>query len=306
MAGNRIDRRLFLQRSAAIAGAAVLSRFTGIGAGQSGSVRLTATDQVPLGKTGVRISRLGFGTGTNSGREQVSIGRDAFDKLIRYAYDRGITYIDTAQTYRTFEWIAQAIKGIPREKLFILSKIPGLPEDVLSVIDRHRKVFDTDYVDCILIHCMMEPNWTEKWKPVMDGFDKAVEKKWIRLKGVSCHTLPALKAAVESPWPQVHLVRVNPQGLYTDGPSENWGRPTRNDIAPVIEQIKIMHEKGRGVIGMKLIGNGTFTDPEDRERAIRFAMACSQIDAVVIGFKSTAEVDEAIERINNALAQSRV
>lgn len=306
MAGNHIDRRKFLQRSAALAGAAVLSRFAGIGAGQTNSIRLTATDQVQLGKTGIKISRLGFGTGTNSGREQISIGRDAFDRLIRYAYDKGITYIDTAQTYMTFEWIAQAIKGIPREKLFIMSKIPGLPGDVLSVIDNHRKVFDTDYVDCILIHCMMEPDWTEKWKPVMDGFDKAVDKKWIRLKGVSCHTLPALKAAVESPWPQVHLVRVNPQGLYTDGQWENWGRPTKNQIAPVIEQIKIMHEKGRGVIGMKLIGNGTFTDPGDREKAIRFAMACSQIDAVVIGFKSTAEVDEAIERMNNALVQLRV
>jgi len=298
-----IDRRCFLQGSAAVAGTVLLSRLTPLANAVQTPARPTATDQVPLGKTGIKISRLGIGTGTNSGRVQTDIGREAFDRLIRYAYDKGITYIDTAQSYRTFEWIAQAIKGLPRERLFIQSKVPGTPEDVLSVIDRHRKVLDTDYIDSLLIHCMMDANWTERWKPVMDAFDQAIEKKWIKLKGVSCHTLPALKAAVESPWPQVHLVRVNPQGLYTDGQQEIWARPTVNDIGPVIEQIKIMHKKGRGVIGMKLIGNGRFTDPADREKAIRFAMACKEIDAVVIGFKSIEEVDEAIERMNKALIE---
>ena len=56
----------------------------------------------------------------------------------------------------------------------------------------------------------------------MDGFDKAKEKKWIRAKGVSCHSLPALRAAVASDWTEVHLVRVNPQGTYTDGEVADW------------------------------------------------------------------------------------
>ncbi|MDH7599828.1 MAG: aldo/keto reductase [Sedimentisphaerales bacterium] len=298
--GRLIDRRQFIKHSAAVAGSIALARLS---KAQQAPPRPTATDKVPLGKTGLKISRLGIGTGTNSGRIQVEIGREAFDRLIRYAYDKGITYIDTAQSYRTFEWIGRSIKRLPRERLFILSKIPGMPEDVLSVVDRHRKTFDTDYVDCMLIHCMMEPDWTEKFKAVMEGFDKALEKGWIKAKGVSCHTLGALKAAVESPWPQVHLVRVNPQGYYTDGQWENWARPTKNDISPVMEQIKLMHQKGRGVIGMKLIGNGTFTDPEDRQKAIRFAMACKEINAVVIGFKDEKEIDEAIDRINKALAE---
>ena len=175
--------------------------------------------------------------------------------------------------------------------------------DVLGVIDRHRKTFDTDYVDSMLVHCMTRENWTDDWKRVMEAFDEAQEKKWIRAKGVSCHTLPALKVATGSPWTQVHLVRVNPQGKFTDGQSADWGGHASHDIAPVIDEIKTMHEKGRGVIGMKIIGNGTFTSAADREKSVRFAMSHKEIDAVVIGFKSKQEIDEAIERMNRALAE---
>ena len=261
----------------------------------------TATDQVPLGKTGLKLSRLGLGAGSNSGHVQRDLGQPAFNALIRYAYDRGITFIDCAQSYATFEWIAGAIKGLPREKLFLQSKVSGQPQDVLKAIDHHRLVFKTDYVDSLLIHCMVKDGWTDPWKRMMDAFEEAKSKQWIRAKGVSCHSLPALRTAVASDWPEVHLVRVNPQAKHIDGPEEHWNKPG-NDIAPVVEQLKAMHAKGRGVIGMKLVGDGDFKNPADREKAARFAMARPEISAVVIGFKSANEIDEAIERIDRALA----
>ena len=301
---NGLNRRQFLKTSTALAGTALLSRWalgeTGATAGPS--VARTATDQVTLGKTGIKLSRLGFGTGSNNGYIQTAEGKDAFIDLIHYAYDRGITYIDTAQAYQTFDLIADAIKGLPREKLFIQSKVDGRPEDVLGVIDHHRKTFNTDYVDSLLVHCMTRGQWTDDWKHVMDAFDQAKERKWIRAKGVSCHTLPALRSAVASDWTEVHLVRVNPQGSYTDAERNGWS-DQRNDINPVMEQIKTMHAKGRGVIGMKICGNGTFTDPADREKSIRFAMSCREIDAVVVGFKNRQEIDDAIERVNRALKE---
>jgi len=300
-----LNRREFLKTSTALAGAALLSPWAlDESAAASNPVPArTATDQVTLGKTGIKLSRLGFGTGSDNGYIQTAQGKEAFVNLIHYAYDRGITYIDTAQAYQTFNLIADAIKGLPREKLFIQSKVDGQPEDVLAVVDHHRKTFNTDYVDSLLIHCMTRGQWTDEWKRVMDGFNEARERKWIRAKGVSCHSLPALRAAVTSDWTEVHLVRVNPQGSYTDGDSGYWGS-RRHDIAPVMQEIKTMRAKGRGVIGMKICGNGTFTDPADREKSIRFAMGCRDIDAVVIGFKSRAEIDEAIERINRALKEA--
>ena len=298
MKSNRISRRQFLEQSAVAAGALALTP----GALAATPVRRTATDQVTLGATGLKLSRLGMGTGSNNGVVQTGLGHESFNRLVHYAYDQGITFFDTSQTYRTFTWMGDAIKGLPREKIFLQSKVPGRPEQILDVIDNHRKVFNTDYVDSMLIHCMVKDQWTDDWKRIMDGFDAAKEKKWIMSKGTSCHSLPALRSAVASEWTEVHLVRVNPQGKHVDGMEQEVWSLSDHDINPVVAELKNMHAKNRGVIGMKICGNGEFVNPEDREKSIRFAMSRPELNAVAIGFKSPAEIDEAIKRINNALA----
>jgi 1-deoxyxylulose-5-phosphate synthase len=300
---KRFNRRAFLKGSLTATGAVVLGSAPCFAEQATGVRKRTAVDQVVLGKTGIKISRLGMGTGSNSGQVQHDLGREGFNSLVRHAYDQGITYFDCAQSYRTFDWMAGAIKGLPREKLFILSKLPGQPEDVLQAIDRHRKVFDTDYIDSLLIHCMIRDGWTDQFKRIMEGFDAAKEKGWIRSKGVSCHSLPALRTAAAASWTEVHLVRINPQGRRIDGEEESVWNDNINDASPVVTQIKAINAKGRGVIGMKIMGNGEFTSAEDREKSIRHAMSLREIDSVVIGFKNRAEIDEAIQRMNRALAE---
>jgi predicted aldo/keto reductase-like oxidoreductase len=300
-----INRRQFIRTSTvAAAGTALLSTWSVPSLFAATTAKRTATDQVTLGNTGIKLSRLGIGTGVNSGHDQVGAGKDAFIKMIHHAYDQGITYLDCAERYETFPWMGDAIKGLPREKLFIQSKVPGQPTDVLAAIDHHRKTFNTDYIDSLLIHCMTKDGWTDEWKRVMDGFAEAKEKKWIRAKGVSCHTIGALRNAVDSDWTEVHLVRVNPQGKYMDGVKSAWGPDASTDVNAVIEQIKSMHAKGHGVIGMKIFGNGDFKNPDDREKSIRFAMSQPEINAVVIGFTKPDQIDEAISRMNRILAES--
>jgi hypothetical protein len=197
------------------------------------------------------------------------------------------------------------MKGLPREKIFLQSKIMGVPGDALGTIDYHRKVYNTDYIDSLLVHCMISPDWTDEWKRAMDGFNEAKERKWIRAKGVSCHSLPALRTAGASDFNEVHLVRVNPQGRRLDSEAQEvWpdGDPT-HDVTPVMAEIKKLHAKGRGVIGMKIIGDGAFVNPADRDKSIRFAMACKDIDAIVIGFTKKEHIDDAIERMNRALKE---
>lgn len=294
------SRRQFLQRSVVLAGAAFAAPQL-----LAAAPKRTAADQVFLGQTGVKISRLGIGTGSASGQVQRRLGQEGFTKLIRHGYDQGLTYIDTADAYGTHRYVAAAIKGLPREKLFIQTKMPWHGSGAskpLEVLDRYRKELNTDYVDSLLIHCTTESSWPDDLKRMMDAFAEAQAKKLIRLKGVSCHGLPALQAATSVDWVNIHLARINPQGRHVDGKSGEWGEP--GDVPSALRELKAMHAKGRGVIGMKLIGNGDFQNPADRERAIRYAMSCDCVDAVVIGFGSIAEMDEAIERINRALADA--
>jgi predicted aldo/keto reductase-like oxidoreductase len=201
--------------------------------------------------------------------------------------------------------IREAIKGIPRETLFIQSKLPLRQETLANptaTIDRYRKELGVDYIDSLLIHCATKGSWVEDQKALMAAFDEAQAKGWIKAKGCSCHGLAALRSATTNDWLEVQLARINPQGHHVDGDHPTDPHFPQGKYDEAMKEIKAMHAKGRGIIAMKLCGNGDFTKPEDREKAIRHAVNCGFVDAMVIGFKSPAEIDEALERINKALA----
>jgi predicted aldo/keto reductase-like oxidoreductase len=303
--GEPISRRSFLRSSAAVATtvAAASHGFNAIAA----PATYSAVDLVPFGKNGLQICRLGIGTGTDSGRVQRELGQDQFTRLIRYAYDQGVTYIDAADSYKTHEMIREAIKGLPRETLFIQTKMPwSNPENVSNpreTIDRYRRELGIDYIDSLLIHCTTTGDWPGKLQSMMDGFSQAEDEGIIRTKGVSCHGIQPLVQATRLDWVETHLVRVNPQGRWVDSNEGPWA--AEGNVDAVMPEIRQMHAAGRGVIGMKIIGNGDFTNPQEREKSFRFAMSCGSIDSIVVGFKNIAEVDEAIERMNAALRETR-
>jgi aryl-alcohol dehydrogenase-like predicted oxidoreductase len=312
MKKNPITRRDFLKETAATAGAALIS--SGINGFPGQKITKKASDQVTLGNTGIKLSRLGIGTGTISGTVQRGLGHEKFNDVIRYAYERGITYIDTGESYQTHPWVREAIKGLPREKLYIQSKMIhmggfgmrggfGKEDPALERLDRFRKELDVDYIDTVLIHCQMDPNWDEHAKSLIDGLEEAKAKKIIRAHGVSCHSLPALKKAAAMNWVNVNLVRINPQGVDIDTPQlAVYDDSNESHVPAVVEQLGIMRKNGHGIIGMKLIAQGKFTSIEDRKKSLTWVMQNNLTDAVVIGMKSREEIDEAIMHINNALA----
>jgi 1-deoxyxylulose-5-phosphate synthase len=307
MSDSLITRRDFLKEATVSAGVAlVASRAPGF----SAEKERKASDQVTLGKTGIKLSRLGFGCGTNSGNMQRELGHGKFNELIRYAYDQGITYFDTADSYGTHTWVAEAIKDIPREKLYIQSKIMPMggfggfgddSENALHILNRFRKELNMDYIDTVLLHCQISPDWDEQTKRLRDGLEEAKQKKIIRAHGVSCHSLAATMKAASLNWVDVNLVRVNPQGVNIDSQEMSvFGQSSESDFPAVVEQLKIMKKNGHGVIGMKLIGEGVFQNIEDRRKAFTWAMQSNLVDAVVVGMKNRAEIDEAIRHINAA------
>ena len=294
-----MNRRQFFRRAGMFVAGAMITPWQDLA---SAAPKGFTPDLVPLGRSGIKLSRLGFGTGTNSGKVQQALGRKGFNRLLRYAYERGVTYIDTADAYGTHVFVREAIRGIPRDKLFILSKMPWTQENItnpLAALDRYRRELGVEYLDCLLIHCTMKPTWPEDVKPMMDALAEAQERKVIRLKGMSCHGLPALRQAAKVPWADVQLARINPQGHGVDGESPDRAEA---DMAVVSAELKTMKAMARGILGMKLIGNGDFKKRDDRVRAMQYAMQCGFVDAVTIGFASAAEVDEALENMGAALA----
>lgn len=296
---QNMNRRRFLKTTAGIVSGVALASCT--------APARTAADQVQLGRTGLKLSRLGIGTGSHSGNDQRNMGADGFSRFVHYAFERGITYIDTADAYKTHTFVRDAIKDLPREKLFILTKMNSRPEDPLAELDRFRKELGTDYIDCLLVHCKTRANWDETHKHMIDAFSEAKEKGIIRSHGVSCHSIPATTKAAQLDWVDVNLVRVNPLGAHLDTPEETWNAESNvTHLPPVMEQLALMRQKQHGIIGMKIIGEGDFTDSMDRKKSMHFAMQPGLVDAVTIGFKSIQELDEAITNMNEALAAHNV
>jgi 1-deoxyxylulose-5-phosphate synthase len=262
----------------------------------------TATDWVTLGNSGVKVTRLAFGTGTFGGRVQRELGQEQFTKLVRHAYDRGIRFFETAEAYTGMpEMLATALKGIPRDSYKLMTKFRTRNAgDPTETIDRYRKQLNSDYFDVLLIHCVRIPNWAEEFKPVRDAFSEAKEKKVILAHGASCHGLLPLAAFPGNKWLDVALLRVNHAGVKMDTPKQSDSEDLGN-VEEVTGRIKQIRGQGTGVIGMKLVGEGRFTKPEDRDAAMRYVFKLGSVDAVTIGYKSTAEIDEAIDRMNRVL-----
>lgn len=265
------------------------------------AARKSATDLVPLGNSGVKVTRLAFGTGTFGGRIQRELGQEQFTRLVRHAYDRGIRFFETADSYRGMpQMLAAALKGIPRDSYQLMTKMRWRGEQQpRATIDRFRTDLNTDYFDILLMHCVRTPAWRAELTHLQDEFSEAKHRQILRAHGASCHGLLPLRAFPGHKWLDVALLRINHDGTRMDTLQSESDE--KGDVPVVTDTIRRVHDQGTGVIGMKLIGEGRFTQPEQRDAALRYVMKLGTVDAVTIGFKSTAEIDEAIERINTHL-----
>src|SRR5437660_12427012 len=261
----------------------------------------TATDWVTLWKSGVKVTRLAFGTGTFSGRTQRELGQDQFTRLVRHAYDRGIRFFETAESYgEMHRMLGEALKGIPRDSYRLMSKVTTREGvNPQEKIDELRKLANTDYFDIMLLHYQHVATWpsdTVRWQ---DGVLEAKAKKAVVGHGASVHGLPALRRFPGNKWLEIAMIRMNHKGTKMDAEDYNAGGP--GNVGEVVTHTKQVHQEGMGVISMKLIGEGAFTTREDRRAAMRFAFNNAGVDCVTVGYKNTAEVDEAIENVNLAL-----
>ncbi len=291
-----VTRRGFFRSSLA---AATLAR-TGFGQTTITATKRSATDWVTLGNSGVKVTRLAFGTGTNNGHVQANLGQAEFTRMVRHAYDSGIRFFETAESYATPAMLGEALKGLPRDSYRLMTKYTTNGDDnPLDRIDQFRKTMQTDYFDILLLHWQRSARWTDETKRYQDGFSEAREKKIILAKGASVHGLPALSAFKDSKWVDVAMIRMNHKGVRMDTPIPDANE--LGDVKQVVGHMTDIKGSGKGIISMKLVGEGRFTNPDDREASLKFAMGLGLIDAVTIGYKSVAEIDEAIERTNRVL-----
>jgi len=291
--GGSMKRREFLKTSAYGVGAVWLgSNFIpGAWAIPELSKKFGASDTVTLGSTGIKTSRLAMGTGTvgvGHHSHQTALGLKGLSDLLLNGYDQGLHFFDAADSYGSHPHVAEALKHVQRDKVTVLSKSWARdPAGMRSDIERFRKELGTEYIDVLLMHCLTEGDWTERYKGVMDVLSEAKQKGIIRAHGCSCHSIEALRAAAESPWVEVDLARINPTGASMDA--------NPDVVVPVLKQMKA---SGKAVIGMKILGAGALRDRQDE--CLKYALGLGVLDAFTIGAENRNEQDDLIKRISAA------
>jgi aryl-alcohol dehydrogenase-like predicted oxidoreductase len=261
-----------------------------------------ATDWVTLGQSDVKVTRLAFGTGTMSGKVQRDLGQDQFTKLVRYAYDRGVRFFETAESYdQMHKMLGVALQGIPRDSYRLMSKVTTRQGvDPQQKIDELRKLANTEYFDVMLLHWQHVASWPTDSLRWQDGILEAQSRKAVIAHGASVHGLPALRQVPGNKWLEIAMIRMNQKGTAMD--AEDYATHGPGNVSEVVTHVKQVRKEGMGVISMKLVGEGTFRTREDRQEAMRFAFRTAGVESVTVGYKNTAEIDEAIENLNLALA----
>ncbi len=287
---SKITRRQFITGTLAT-GAALYSPAL---LADSGRKLSSMTQRVEIGRTGIEVSYLGLGTGTvgsNKQSNQTRLGTVKFARMIRHAYDSGVNYFDCADYYGSHQYLRASLKGIPRESYVIESKIWfRTSKDAQADLDRFLVELATDYIDILYLHCVTNTNWSTDLRPMQDVLESAKQRKVIRAHGISIHSLDVLKGAAENPWVDNVLARINPAGVNMDA------KP-----AEVVPALRKLHAAGKGITGIKILGEGKIADR--REESLRYVLGLDCVDAIVIGFESPAQIDEIISMGNKALAE---
>jgi len=289
-----LDRRDFIKRTAGAVAASLSLPALGRAAEVATQPGVSATMTRTLGDTGLTSTLLGIGTGMHGWNGESDLtrkGRAACLDMLSYAYERGLRYFDLADMYGSHDYMRELMTGpINRDEILILTKTATREGDLIRAdLERFRKELDTDYLDVVLLHCLTDndgPDWPEKHKSATDALAEAKARGVIRAHGCSCHSLSALKTAAETEWVDVVLARINPFGVRMDGPPE--------EVAPILETA---HAAGKGVLGMKIVGEGALTDKIDE--SLRFVLGLGSVDALAIGFLEPSELDQVVGMLDN-------
>ncbi len=292
-----LNRRVFIAQATATAVLAATASSAMAGMGRSkNSLPKSPTEKVTLGKSGVQVSLVGMGTGTvGSGQasNQTRLGVKEFTKVVRHAIDQGVCFFDVADQYGSHTYLREALKGVPREQYVIQTKThaTNVP-DARSHLERYRMELGVDYIDILLLHCMTKDGWPAENQGSMDYLMQAKQDKIIRAHGTSCHGMDPLRTAAKTPFVEVDLARINPEGLIMDDRKPD-------EVASVLEE---MHNAGKGIVGMKILGEGRITTPERKDASLRYVLGLGTVNAFIIGFENTGQIDDLLKRTADAIA----
>lgn len=251
--------------------------------------------KVYLGNTDIKVSIAGFGV-LPMGPSQLALPVEEGAAIIRYALQHGINFLDTAQYYRTYPYISEALKGDNFSDVVICSKslctdYDGMMEAILEA----REALHRPVIDIFLMHEVRSGQLEER-KGAWEALKEAKKQGLVRAIGLSTHHIDITDAAASMEDLDVVFPLINYAGLGIRK-GEDFGSKEE-----MIKAIQMCHQAGKGVFSMKAFGGGGLTG--HYQEALDYVFSKEEIDSVMIGFGKIAEVDDLLSYLDGTMDKS--
>ena len=240
------------------------------------------------------------------GPSQLACSLEEGAHLIRYAVERGIGFLDTAEFYQTYQYIKRALKtlepsfgsgALPRPVIASKSLAQNY-DDMSRAIEDCRKALDLDRIDIFLMHEVLQPPDFESREGAWSCLQDAKAKGLVKAVGISTHHADAAELAVETPGIDILFPLINFKGL---GIRKGDGEGTREEMASAIGAAA---ECGIGVFSMKAFGGGNLV--RDYVKALDYVTGLKGVQSVMIGLGCKKDVDDALSYFEGRMQKDYV
>lgn len=262
-------------------------------------------DMKPLGNTGIAVTPVGMGAMT-IGHSRLALSLEAGASVVRYALERGINFIDTAESYNAGHYVKRALKALapafssgilPRPVVVSKSSAHG-HDGMRRAVDQCRAAMDLDQIDIFLLEGVRQaPDFAGRCG-AWDCLQEAKAKGRVRAIGISTHDVDAAAEAVRVPGMDILFTLINYQGL---GISKGGGPGDREDMEKAILEASA---QGIGVFTMRALGGGSLA--RNYKEALDYASALPGSASVMIGMGSGKDVDDAVAYFEGRLPEAFV
>jgi aryl-alcohol dehydrogenase-like predicted oxidoreductase len=254
---------------------------------------------VNLGNTGLKVSKLGFGT--VDFEVPLNLSPEEGGRILMESYKLGVNFWDTSDDYGSHPHVASALKLTPRKEVVISTKTSAKSgEEARESLKSSLKELDTDYIDIFLLH-YVKSDWIDGCRRVLKELNEMKTTGIVRATGLSTHSVTVVREA--SQFEEVDVIMTicckASQALISKFPKHI---PLEDgSIEEMFHAIKLAHKSGKGIVAMKVLG-GTVRGPapplaENYESSIRSIAKLDFVDAMVVGMRSLDEVKKNIKAI---------
>ena len=243
-----------------------------------------------LGNTGLEVTPVGFGVLT-IGKTQLNMSVEDGSAVLKYALERGINFLDTAQYYDTYHFIKHALKGTNYDPVITSKCLDSSYSQMKYAVEQARKEMDRDVIDIFLLHEVRnDPDWDDR-KGAWEYLQEAKAKGIVKAIGVSTHHVDVAQKAADIKELDVLFPLINFKGLGIRRGNESG---TKDEMAAAIKKNS---DNGKGIFTMKVFGGGNLTG--HYLEALDYVTALSGVSSMMIGFGYNHEIDRIIEYIDD-------